>query len=118
MGLAQFDKGAGQRGQRFVQPPFGPVGSPLQPAGGIDHRAFGPVAAQHLQGAGHILPDADGALHGAAAGVQRRFLARLGGQVVQFGDRMAQEILLGPRGGQAGLGFAEPRARLCATIFG
>ena len=54
--------------------------------------------AQQLIGVDHIAADFFGALHLAAAGVEGGFLARFGGELVQFRHRMAQELFFGGDG--------------------
>ena len=105
--LAQLDQRAGQRGKGRVQSPFGPVGNPFQPAQRIGHLPLGPLVGQGLQGTDHIALNARRRLHGTAAGVKRRILARLGRQAVKFGNSMAQEFLFGARRRKRGFGLGD-----------
>ena len=113
-GLPQLDQRTGQRGQRLVQATVGLLGCALQPARGIDHRAFGTVAGQHLQGTRHVVADAFSPLHGAAGHVQTLLLSGFGGQLVQFGHGVAQELFLLAGGGQRGFGFGQGAGSLAA----
>lgn len=67
-----------------------------------------------MQGTCHIIADPFGALHGTARDVQTLLLSGFGGQLVQFGDRVAQKFLFLTRGLQGRLGIGQHAGGLAA----
>ena len=111
-GLVEFFHRPAQSRQRRVEPAFGAVGHPVEPAHGVAHRPLGPVIAQRLPGPLDVFADALGLLHHPALGIQFGILAGLRRQRVQLAHRMAQEILFLAHSGQRGFGPGQRLAGL------
>ena len=104
--VGQFQRGAFKGGHSCIQPTFGLVRHPGQPAHGVLQRGVRTLF-QHGMGAGDIFANPGRSLHTAAGRVEHRLFAGLGVEFVQFGHRMAEVFFFAADRGQTGPGLCQ-----------